>query len=424
MVVDYVPEHQPLPSRVPPVGFKTQLYDRQRRLVLWQQEIVERAHILIIGMGGLGCEIAKNLTLAGIGKITIVDCDTVEVSNLSRQMLYREADVGHPKVFAAKKALLDMNSLVKISAYHSKIEDLSSRVIQEADVVIGAVDLWEPRRYINAECVRHKKVFIDGGLEGYLGRVLFIQPGKTPCLVCHNPTMPSETTVTEPCTLVGVPRIREHCVWKALYQYFKKHQKTPLESDFEATTELHVLANKYAEEYNFPPFTDLEVRMILWNKMPSIITLNAIIGGFQSQQALVYLHLSTEGLNDRNLRARERLLETHRIGIPSLTMYNGLTNRFIIDDLIPDLQCPVCGVEKKKLLRVAINQKDTVSDLIEKARKALSNLKGEVAVFRYDKILFDDDSIGKLALRTGDTVVFRPLNSEEKEFTVELKVEE
>ena len=67
---------------------------------------------------------------------------------------------------------------------------------------------------------------------------------------------------------MGVPRKREHCIWKALYQYFQKHQKSPEESDYIAVTELHVLANKYAEEFDFQPFTDLEVRKLLWNKIP------------------------------------------------------------------------------------------------------------------------------------------------------------
>jgi ubiquitin-activating enzyme E1 C len=420
--VDFGVTHPPPSDRVPPVGFKAQLYDRQRRLVLWQQEIIEKAHVLIVGMGGLGCEIAKNLTLAGVGKITIVDCDTIEVSNLSRQMLYREADVGKPKVHAAKKALTNLSALVNITAYYDKIENLSSRIIQEADVVVGALDLWEPRRYLNAECIRHNKVFVDGGLEGYLGRVLYIHPGKTPCLICYNPTTPSETTVTEPCTLIGVPRKREHCVWKALYQYFQKHQKSPDESDYIAVTEIHVLANKYAEEFEFKPFTDIEVRTLLWNKIPSIITLNAIIGGIQSQQALVYLHLVSENLNEKNTSTRDQLVASHRIGVPSLTIYDGLTNRFVVDKLIPDPQCPICGIEKKDALTISIKQNDTIHVLIQKVQKAVSGLKGEFAVFRYDKILFDGEKISELNLRSGDTVILQSLNNDEEELNIKLEV--
>ena len=166
------------------------MYDRQLRLAFWQQEIIDKSTILVVGVGALGCEITKNLALAGIGNLIIDDCDRIEVSNLNRQMLFREKDVGHYKAEVAKTRLEEMNPLIRIRAFTDKIQDISSRIIQAADIVVSGLDLWEPRLYLNGECVRLKKPLIDGGIRGYVGRVRHVVPHENACLVCDNPETP------------------------------------------------------------------------------------------------------------------------------------------------------------------------------------------------------------------------------------------
>ncbi|MHA1917644.1 MAG: ThiF family adenylyltransferase [Candidatus Ranarchaeia archaeon] len=404
-------------------GFKSQLYDRQKRLILWQQEIIENSHVLVVGVGGLGCEVSKNLVLAGIGKLSLVDCDTVEVSNLSRQLLFRGSDIGLPKAEVAKNYLEKMNPLVKISSYFDKIENLSSKLIQEVDIIIGALDLWEPRLYLNSECINHNKIFIDGGLEGYIGRVQYIGPRKTACLICHNPEAPSETTLIEPCALVGIPRKREHCVWKAVYEYSEKNGKEPEETDYQAITEIHKMSDSFAKEYKYEVFTELEIKMILWNKIPNIITVNAIIAGIQSQQALLSLHLKSTKLNNKNQESRKNLLESNRIGIPSLTFYNGLINRFVTESIDRDDSCPICGIKKERTFQVKINSEKTISQLLKKVKKNHPKIKGDLMAFRYTNVLFGEEKISKLGLHTGDSIIIQSL-LDDKEFKIKLVVED
>ncbi|MEM2041797.1 MAG: ThiF family adenylyltransferase, partial [Nitrososphaerota archaeon] len=84
-------------------------YDRQMRISGWNQELVSGASVLIAGVGALGCEVAKNLALSGVGRIVLVDRDVVELSNLNRQMLFDESDIGRKKAEAGAEKLRAMN---------------------------------------------------------------------------------------------------------------------------------------------------------------------------------------------------------------------------------------------------------------------------------------------------------------------------
>ena len=95
-----------------------ELYDRQFRLEGWSQKIVKNSRILIIGVGGLGCEIAKNLAMVGVGNILLVDLDIIEYSNLNRQILFIDAPIGESKAVAASKNLRQVNPTIKIKAFH------------------------------------------------------------------------------------------------------------------------------------------------------------------------------------------------------------------------------------------------------------------------------------------------------------------
>ena len=401
------------------------MYDRQLRLAFWQQEIIDKSTILVVGVGALGCEITKNLALAGIGNLIIDDCDRIEVSNLNRQMLFRQKDVGHYKAEVAKTRLEEMNPLIRIRAFTDKIQDISSRIIQAADIVVSGLDLWEPRLYLNGECVRLKKPLIDGGIRGYVGRVRHVVPHENACLVCDNPETPVETQVTEPCTLVGVPRVREHCVWKALYQYFKKYGESPQETDYNAITQILMLANNYAQQYKFNTFEEIEVRKLLWNKVPSIITVCTVIAGIQAQQTFTRLHLlNVDDLTPKNKEELDRLIELDRIRIPALTTYNALMSSFQNYDLLNDPECPVCGI-KQKIKMVKAHPFETIQILLDRAAKLIPKLKSkEIFAFRANRVFFPEDVIGKVNLRSGDTIILKTAEDQNDEYMIELDLEE
>ncbi|MFW9784329.1 MAG: ThiF family adenylyltransferase, partial [Candidatus Heimdallarchaeota archaeon] len=98
------------------------LYDRQFRLEGWSQKLVKNSRILIAGVGGLGCEIAKNLAMLGVGHLDLVDLDIIEHSNLNRQILFTGVKIGEPKAIAAAKKLTEINPNISVKGYHTSLE--------------------------------------------------------------------------------------------------------------------------------------------------------------------------------------------------------------------------------------------------------------------------------------------------------------
>ena len=132
------------------------LYDRQFRLDGWSQEIVKNSRVLIAGVGGLGCEIAKNLAMLGVGYLDLVDLDIIEHSNLNRQILFAGAKMGAAKAIVAAKKLAQINPNIAIKGHHTSLERLDPSIYQAADVIVGGLDSMNARLNLNAQCVRLK----------------------------------------------------------------------------------------------------------------------------------------------------------------------------------------------------------------------------------------------------------------------------
>jgi molybdopterin/thiamine biosynthesis adenylyltransferase len=152
------------------------------------QSKLKDASAIIIGVGGLGCSSAIYLTAAGVGHITIVDFDTVELSDLNRQILYGQDDIGEKKVVAAGRRLKKLNSSIEINPVFSEIkEDNVLKIISGAKVVLDGTDNLASRLILNSACVKLKIPFIVGGVSRLRGMVTTIIPGTTPCLACFQP---------------------------------------------------------------------------------------------------------------------------------------------------------------------------------------------------------------------------------------------
>ena len=156
--------------------FKSRMFARQQLIDGWDQDILDNGCILLIGIGALGCEIAKNFALMGLGKLILVDLDTIETSNLSRQMLFRAGDEGKPKAEIAAKRLKEMNPYLEVDFYFEKLQKLPMAVFEEADVVIAALDNFNARLDLNRICLRLKKPMIEGGTVGFEGHVQIVIP--------------------------------------------------------------------------------------------------------------------------------------------------------------------------------------------------------------------------------------------------------
>jgi molybdopterin/thiamine biosynthesis adenylyltransferase len=166
-------------------------YDRQLKIPeLGEagQIKLKNSHAVIIGIGGLGCASATYLTAAGVGRITLVDFDVVERSNLNRQVLYWEEDIGKKKVIVAQRKLSKLNPGSEIVPVFDKItEENALRLIGEPHVVLDGLDNVASRLIVNAACVKRKVPYIHGGVGRLRGLVTTIIPGETPCLACIYP---------------------------------------------------------------------------------------------------------------------------------------------------------------------------------------------------------------------------------------------
>ena len=131
------------------------------------------ATVLVVGAGGLGCAALPYLAAAGVGRLTIVDHDKVEESNLHRQPLYRMSDIGQPKVQAARAALAAMNPATDIEAVYERLSSINApRLVEEANVVIDAADSFAVTYLLSDTCQRARKPLVSAsvlGLSGYVG---------------------------------------------------------------------------------------------------------------------------------------------------------------------------------------------------------------------------------------------------------------
>jgi adenylyltransferase/sulfurtransferase len=149
------------------------------------QEKLKSSRVVIAGAGGLGSPIALYLTAAGIGMIRVIDHDQVVMSNLNRQIIHWEEDIGRRKVDSARSKLRKLNSGVEIEAINEIItEDNISQLVSGCDVIIDAMDNL-PTRYILNRCSIRKNIpFFHGAVNGFEGRAMTILPGESACLRC------------------------------------------------------------------------------------------------------------------------------------------------------------------------------------------------------------------------------------------------
>ena len=149
------------------------------------QEKLKKTRVFIAGTGGLGSPLAIYLTAAGVGKICVVDHDRVELSNLNRQILHWDEDVGKKKAASATEKLKKINHEVKIEAIEETITDTNVfQLIADFDVIVDAMDNLPTRYLLNKAAIEKNIPFFHGAVYGFEGRAMTIIPGKTACLGC------------------------------------------------------------------------------------------------------------------------------------------------------------------------------------------------------------------------------------------------
>jgi molybdopterin/thiamine biosynthesis adenylyltransferase len=169
------------------------------------QRSILKSRALIIGAGGLGSPAAMYLACSGVGSITIVDDDTVDLTNLQRQIMHNTASIGQAKVLSAQRTLRELNPTVQVQALQTRADAqlLQSLVIQ-ADVVLDCSDNFQTRQAINTACVQQRVPLVSGAAIGMDGQIAVYDPREAdaPCYACvFAPDAPPEEAR---CATMGV----------------------------------------------------------------------------------------------------------------------------------------------------------------------------------------------------------------------------
>lgn len=179
-------------------------YNRQEILEGWNQEKLKQSTVLLAGAGALGSMVAVFLALAGVGKLILVDMDTIELSNLNRQLLFTESDIGEFKGKVAAKKLEEINPNVQVIDRNESVINVPRKYYEESDVIVDGLDSFEAKRWLNSLCVSLNKSLVHGGMYGWYGNIQVIIPCVTPCLECQ-PLLPRER-FQKSCTPPGKKR--------------------------------------------------------------------------------------------------------------------------------------------------------------------------------------------------------------------------
>lgn len=179
-------------------------YNRQLLLKEWDQKKLRKSCVLVVGLGALGSVVTLNLAMMGVRELILVDFDTIELSNLSKQLLYEEKDIGKPKVEVAAEKLRRINSEIEVKALNEDIRRIDKSYFEKSNVVVDGLDTFEVRRWLNSMCVDLLKPLVHGGFYGWYGNVQVVIPFKTACLECQ-PLIPPEK-LQKMCTPPGKVR--------------------------------------------------------------------------------------------------------------------------------------------------------------------------------------------------------------------------
>lgn len=188
----------------------TQLLRYSRHILLPEfgvegQERLRAARVLVIGAGGLGSPIALYLAAAGVGTLTLCDNDTVDLTNLQRQIVHRTAAIGRPKVASARDTLATINPDCVVEAVQERVEGTRlDELVAQADVVLDGCDNFATRHAVNRACVKHKKPLVSGAGVRFDGQVSVfdMRDTKAPCYACLFPEDSDSEEVR--CAVMGV----------------------------------------------------------------------------------------------------------------------------------------------------------------------------------------------------------------------------
>ncbi|XP_060095499.1 NEDD8-activating enzyme E1 catalytic subunit isoform X1 [Heteronotia binoei] len=254
--------------------------------------LLNTCKVLVIGAGGLGCELLKNLALTGFRQIHVIDMDTIDVSNLNRQFLFRPKDVGRPKAEVAAEFLNSRIPNCAVVPHYKKIQDLDETFYRQFHIIVCGLDSIVARRWINGMLMSLLNYddgvldpgsiipLIDGGTEGFKGNARVIIPGMTACIECTLELYPPQVNFPM-CTIASMPRLPEHCIEYVRILQWPKEQPfggVPLDGDdSEHIQWIYERSLERAAQFNIKGLTYRLTQGVVKRIIPAVASTNAVI---------------------------------------------------------------------------------------------------------------------------------------------------
>ncbi|KAK4882144.1 hypothetical protein RN001_005463 [Aquatica leii] len=253
--------------------------------------IMSTCKVLVIGAGGLGCELIKDLALMGFKQLHVIDMDIIELSNLNRQFLFRHKDIGLSK---AEVAAAFINKKVKgcqVTPHYCKIQDYDETFYKQFHIVVCGLDSIVARRWINGMLISLLNYednaldqtsiipMIDGGTEGFKGHARVILPGISACIDCTLDLYPPQVTYPL-CTIANTPRLPEHCIEYVKIIQWPKENPWGIAIDGDDPQHITWIYEKSLEralQFNITGVTYRLVQGVVKNIIPAVASTNAVI---------------------------------------------------------------------------------------------------------------------------------------------------
>ncbi|KAL7640125.1 UNVERIFIED_CONTAM: hypothetical protein RMT77_009539 [Armadillidium vulgare] len=291
--------------------FSHQDFEPSSETLKFLQETIK---VLVIGAGGLGCELLKDLALMGFNDIHVIDMDVIDLSNLNRQFLFRKKDIGRPKADVAAEFINDRIEGCKVTPHYKKIQDFGEEFYQSFHIVVCGLDSVVARRWINGmlhSCLNYEDgmldqtsiiPLVDGGTEGFKGNARVILPGMTSCIECTLDLFPPQVNFPL-CTIAHTPRLPEHCIEYVRLLLWSKENSFGEDIQIDGDDPLHISwicekAQKRAAEYGINGVTYRLTQGVVKRIIPAVASTNAVIAAACATEVFKLVTSSCKPMNN------------------------------------------------------------------------------------------------------------------------------
>ncbi|SCM09471.1 NEDD8-activating enzyme E1 catalytic subunit, putative [Plasmodium chabaudi adami] len=334
-------------------------------------------NVLVVGCGGIGNEVIKNLIYSDIKNISIVDYDIVELSNLHRQFFFTNKDIGEYKVNVICKKIKERYSGISIEGYVKKIEFFDNTFFENFNFIIGCLDNIDSRIYLNNLIfnLKNNVIYIDGGVEGFKASVKIInRENNFGCFQCTIENYPTNKNETIPvCSITNTPKNAEDCILHAMNTLRQKKEQEggdALNINNEQDIKwIYNEAKKRANKFNIDHLTYLLTEQVIQNIIPTTISTLIIVASLMVNELNNYILMKNgASQNNNTMKIQNNYSDILYVGDSGFYLYHY--------KIYKNPECVVCN---KKHIHHAFKKTDTLSILTEFIKKTYNTEKMSIS---------------------------------------------